>query len=181
MIGWMGDFGLLTIDEDNSRILESLSSSTTPPSSSGNAPSNSNSNSNAKQPPQQQKSTQQQQPNQPKSSQQSNQQKQQQQSNTTSSGNVPINNESGSGMAGNSSGSGTGNTDALLKKGESDNSSLSDMPLLVPVGEALSDECASVCYLETPKKEAEENALKEKERVRCFSQNRYIYILFMQK
>jgi len=46
---------------------------------------------------------------------------------------------------------------------EKEKGEFNDLPLLVPIGEVLSDECNTTSYLEPPKKEAEESALKEKE------------------
>jgi len=53
-----------------------------------------------------------------------------------------------------------------------------DLPLLVPIGEALLDDSMSPCFIESPKKEAEELALKEKEwGNRAFSEGNYLLAL----
>jgi len=49
-----------------------------------------------------------------------------------------------------------------------------DLPLLVPVGEALTDDCIVPCFIESTKKEAEDLAIKEKEwGNRAFSEGNY--------
>jgi len=55
---------------------------------------------------------------------------------------------------------------------------VSDMPLLIPVGEVLSSDCSTSSYLEPPSKQAEENALKAKEEGnRAFSDGNYLQAL----